>query len=84
LTAVRHCRIAVLPNAQCVHEPLLTADVSSVFVRRPEKLLKPEEHDQLLFRLASHPQAGYEILGTGGIRKMRFAAHGASSRATFG
>jgi hypothetical protein len=64
-----------LPHAQYVHEPLLTADGSSVFDQRSEKRLKPEEHDELLFRLASHAQGvGAEILGTGSIQKVRFLA----------
>jgi hypothetical protein len=33
--------------------------------------LKPEEHDQLLFRMASHAPGGDEILGTDGIRTVR-------------
>jgi hypothetical protein len=62
--------VAGLPHAQCVHAQLLAADGSSVFDERSEKRLKPEEHDGLLFRLASHAQApGDEIRGTGSIQK---------------
>jgi hypothetical protein len=55
---------------------MLTVVETGIFLRRAEKLLKPEEHDELLFYLASNPDAGDEIPGTGGIRKVRFAAHG--------
>ena len=47
-----------------------------VFVRRAEKLLGQEEHEELITYLATHPLAGDEIVGTGGVRKVRFAAKG--------
>jgi mRNA-degrading endonuclease RelE of RelBE toxin-antitoxin system len=49
---------------------------TTVFVRRAEKLLSEEEHAALISFLAHHPQAGDEIVGTGGVRKVRFAAMG--------
>lgn len=39
-----------------------------VFIRRAEKLLGQEEHDELITYLATHPLAGDEIVGTGGVR----------------
>jgi hypothetical protein len=47
-----------------------------IFARRAQKLLSEAEHAELILYLASHPQAGDEIVGTGGVRKVRFAAHG--------
>lgn len=47
-----------------------------VFIRRAEKLLDQEEHDELITYLATNPLAGDEIVGTGGVRKVRFAAKG--------
>ena len=47
-----------------------------VFLRRAEKLLTKDEHDELITYLATHPLAGDEIVGTGGVRKVRFAAKG--------
>ncbi len=47
-----------------------------IFIRRAEKLLSEDEHAQLIAYLASHPDAGDEIVGTGGVRKVRFAAMG--------
>ena len=45
-----------------------------IFIRRAEKLLTEAEHADLIVCLASHPEAGDEIVGTGGVRKIRFAA----------
>ena len=47
-----------------------------VFLRRAEKLLSEDEHDLLIGYLATHPLAGDEIVGTGGVRKVRFGAKG--------
>jgi len=47
-----------------------------VFIRRAEKLLSENEHDDLITYLATHPLNGDEIVGTGKVRKMRFAAKG--------
>ena len=55
---------------------MLTVVETSAFARRAEKLLSAEEHEELIFYLALHPQAGDEIPGTGGVRKVRFAARG--------
>ncbi|HWG22209.1 MAG TPA: type II toxin-antitoxin system RelE/ParE family toxin [Terracidiphilus sp.] len=55
---------------------MLTVIETNAFARRAEKLLSAEEHEELLFFLALHPQSGAEIPGTGGVRKVRFAARG--------
>jgi hypothetical protein len=47
-----------------------------VFVRRAERLLSEDEHAGLIAFLASDPEAGDEIIGTGGVRKVRYAAKG--------
>jgi hypothetical protein len=65
-----------MPHTQFVLEPFLTVVETSVFARRAEKLLSLEEYEELIFQLASHAEAGDEIPGTGGVRKMRFGAHG--------
>lgn len=46
------------------------------FYRRADKLLSVEEHADLINYLAAHPTTGEEIVGTGGVRKMRFGAMG--------
>src|SRR5665213_2902882 len=55
---------------------MLTIIETHAFARRAAKLLTSEEHDDLLFYLAVHADAGDEIPGTGGVRKLRFAAMG--------
>ena len=47
-----------------------------VFIRRVEKLLSEGEHAGLITFLASDPEAGDEIVGTGGVRKVRYGAKG--------
>ncbi|MDB5968518.1 MAG: RelE-like cytotoxic translational repressor of toxin-antitoxin stability system [Hydrocarboniphaga sp.] len=49
---------------------------TSAFIRRAEKLLSESEHTDLISYLANHPDTGDEIVGTGGVRKVRFAAMG--------
>ena len=44
------------------------------FIRRAERLLSEDEHAALITFLASHPYADDEIVGAGGVRKVRFAA----------
>ena len=44
------------------------------FIRKSEKLMSNEEHDFLLSYLATNPMAGILIQGTGGVRKLRWAA----------
>jgi hypothetical protein len=67
---------AAMPHNHPVSVPILTIVETSVFARRAEKLLSTEEHEELIFFLALHPQSGDEIPGTGGVRKVRFAARG--------
>jgi hypothetical protein len=55
---------------------MLTIAETSIFARRAEKLLTQEEYEELLLHLALHPESGDEIPGTGGVRKLRFAAKG--------
>jgi len=47
-----------------------------IFIRRAEKLLNEDEHAGLITYLASHPDSGDEIVGTGGVRKVRYGAKG--------
>ena len=65
---------AAMPHNLLVDVPMLTVVKTSAFARRAEKLLSTEEHEELVFFLALHPQSGDEIPGTGGVRKVRFAA----------
>ena len=49
-----------------------------VFTRLISNLLTDEEYRILQLELAAHPDQGDIIKGSGGIRKMRFAAKGKS------
>ncbi len=46
------------------------------FLRKSQDLLASEEKLSLINYLAAHPQAGDIMQGTGGIRKLRWAAQG--------
>jgi hypothetical protein len=49
---------------------------TQTFVRQAAELLSGSEHADLMVYLAGNPLAGDEIVGTGGVRKVRFAARG--------
>jgi hypothetical protein len=55
---------------------LPTVVETSAFTRRAEKLLSAEEYEDLIAYLSRYRAAGDEIPGTGGVRKLRFAAFG--------
>jgi hypothetical protein len=55
---------------------MLTVVETSAFARRAERLLTEEEHDELLLYLSIYSSVGDEIPGTGGVRKLRYAAQG--------
>lgn len=65
-----------MPHTQTVSSSLPTVVETSVFSRRAEKLLTPDEYADLILLLALRPLARAEIPGTGGVRKLRFAAQG--------
>ena len=50
------------------------------FSRQSDKLFSEEERRELIDTLAAEPLAGDEIPGTGGVRKLRFAASGRGKR----
>lgn len=54
----------------------ITVKESTIFTRRAEKLLSADERESLIDFLARNPEAGDEIEGTGGVRKVRFSARG--------
>ena len=53
-----------------------TVAETPIFIRRAESLLSEEEHFDLITYLATHPTIGDEIVGTGGVRKVRYGAMG--------
>ncbi|WOE73752.1 type II toxin-antitoxin system RelE/ParE family toxin [Alterisphingorhabdus coralli] len=57
-----------------------TVAETPTFIRQSEKLFSEDEKDELMTFLAENPLAGDEIPGTGGVRKVRFAASGRGKR----
>lgn len=46
------------------------------FLRKSEKLLTTSQRLSIINYLAEHPSSGDILQGTGGIRKLRWSAHG--------
>ena len=57
-----------------------TVAEAPIFSRQTEKLFSEDEKRELIDFLAENPLAGDEIPGTGGVRKVRFAASGRGKR----
>lgn len=56
--------------------PMQTIVELPEFIRKVQGLLSNEEKTSLINYLATHPQSGNLMQGTGGIRKLRWAAQG--------
>lgn len=59
---------------------MLTVAETPTFSRQADKLFSEDEKRELIDFLAENPLAGDEIPGTGGVRKVRFAASGKGKR----
>ena len=57
-----------------------TVAETPTFTRQADRLFSESERKELIDYLANHPAAGDEIPGTGGVRKLRFAALGRGKR----
>ena len=57
-----------------------TVAETPIFSRQIDKLFSEDEKRELIDYLAENPLAGDEIPGTGGVRKVRFAASGRGKR----
>lgn len=57
-----------------------TVAETPIFTRQTDKLFDEVEKRALIDFLAENPLAGDEIPGTGGVRKVRFAASGRGKR----
>ncbi|RME49182.1 MAG: hypothetical protein D6796_05280 [Caldilineae bacterium] len=53
---------------------------TSVFTRQVQKLLRDEEYRQLQMALAQRPDMGAIIVGSGGLRKVRWSVQGRGKR----
>jgi len=65
--------LGYVPRMQTVAE-------TPTFTRQADKLFSEGERRELIDHLAENPLAGDEIPGTGGVRKLRFAALGRGKR----
>ena len=57
-----------------------TVAETPTFSRQADKIVSRDERRELIDFLARNPLAGDEIPGTGGVRKLRFAASGHGKR----
>ena len=57
-----------------------TVAETPTFSRQADKLFRQDEKRELIDYLATNPLAGDAIPGTGGVRKLRFAASGRGKR----
>lgn len=57
-----------------------TVAEAPIFSRQTEKLFSEDEKRELIDFLSENPLSGDEIPGTGGVRKIRFAASGRGKR----
>ncbi len=46
------------------------------FIKKSDKHLTESEKESVINYLAAHPAAGEIMQGTGGVRKLRWSAHG--------
>jgi len=53
---------------------------TSVFTKQVSKILTDEEYQELQLELVNRPKSGAIIQGTGGLRKIRWAAKGKGKR----
>jgi hypothetical protein len=53
---------------------------TSVFTRQVQKLLEDDDYRELQIALAERPDMGAVMVGSGGIRKTRWAAQGRGKR----
>ena len=65
-----------MPHNSAVSANLMTVVETAAFARRAENLLTTEEYESLMVYLALNREKGDEIPGTGGVRKLRYAAQG--------
>ncbi len=80
-----HCRVSCIAvyRAMPYKPPHAGGGRTSIFARRADALLSRDERAKLIALLATTPEAGDVIPGTGGIRKLRFAAGGQGKRGAF-
>ena len=56
-----------------MNDTLVTIVEHPTYLKRAEKLLTPDQMDEVANTLAAHPLSGQVMPGTGGLRKWRYA-----------
>ena len=72
--------LSLLPQWGISYCSMQTVAETPTFSRQADKLFSEGERRKLIDFLAENPLAGDEIPGTGGVRKLRFAAFGRGKR----
>ena len=79
LTDVRQWRILTAPNPIGVYVKMIFIE-TSVFTRQVQDLLADDEYRELQKVLVNRPDVGALIVGSGGLRKIRWAKQGKGKR----
>jgi hypothetical protein len=75
LMNVRQWRIIAILNLLGVYAEMIFVE-TSIFTRQVQKLLADDEYRELQQALVDRPDAGAVMVGSGGIRKIRWAKEG--------
>lgn len=79
MTDVRQWRILTIPNPTGVYAKMIFVE-TSIFTRQVQKLLTDDEYRELQQALVDRPDAGAVMVGSGGLRKIRWAKEGRGKR----
>jgi mRNA-degrading endonuclease RelE of RelBE toxin-antitoxin system len=79
LTDVRQRRILVASEPTGVYANMVFVE-TSIFTRQVQELLTDDEYRELQKTLVNRPDAGSLIVGSGGLRKIRWAKQGKGKR----
>ena len=75
MTNVRQWRILVTSNPIGAYAKMIFVE-TSIFTRQVQKLLTDDEYRELQKALVNRPDAGAVMVGSGGLRKIRWAKEG--------
>lgn len=75
MTDVRQWRILAISNPIGAYTKMIFVE-TSIFTRQVQKQLTDDEYQELQQVLVDHPDAGAVMVGSGGLRKVRWAKEG--------
>lgn len=79
MTDVRQRRILVASDPTGAHANMVFIE-TSIFTRQVQELFTDDEYRELQKTLVNRPDAGSLIVGSGGLRKIRWAKQGKGKR----